>query len=242
MGDNKFKYLFKNVGILTLSNFASKILVFLLVPIYTRTLSTEDFGVYDLVVSTTSILFYVYTANILSGVMRFALDQDKSKSEIATIGLKFCILSIFFYALSVGTISFFNIFSHISGLEIFITLFYIFYVLDNFLIQFAKGLEKISDMGIAAVLGTFAMILMNILLLLVFKMGLKGFFTANIIAYAVPTIFLFVRVQLWKYVGVFNHVNKALQKEMLLYSIPLMASSIFLISSLAINVISYCLS
>ena len=48
-----YKYLFKNIGLLTISNFTSKILTFLLVPLYTNVLTTEEYGTYD---------FYVVTA------------------------------------------------------------------------------------------------------------------------------------------------------------------------------------
>lgn len=40
----KYKYLFKNVGLLTISNFGSKILSFLLVPLYTSLLTTGEYG------------------------------------------------------------------------------------------------------------------------------------------------------------------------------------------------------
>ncbi|HAQ8217931.1 TPA: oligosaccharide flippase family protein, partial [Enterococcus faecium] len=53
---SKTKYLIKNMGILTISNFSSKILVFLLVPLYTSVLSTTEYGTYDLTISTATLL------------------------------------------------------------------------------------------------------------------------------------------------------------------------------------------
>ena len=40
---NRYSYLVKNTGILAISNFSSKILAFLLVPLYTRVLTTEEY-------------------------------------------------------------------------------------------------------------------------------------------------------------------------------------------------------
>ena len=40
----KYKYLFKNIGIMTISNFGTKILSFLMVPLYTNLLSTSEYG------------------------------------------------------------------------------------------------------------------------------------------------------------------------------------------------------
>ena len=45
---SKYLYLIKNIGVLTLSNLGSKILAFLLIPLYTSVLSTEQYGVFDL--------------------------------------------------------------------------------------------------------------------------------------------------------------------------------------------------
>ena len=223
--ESRSKFLFKNIGILTASNFASKLLVFLLVPLYTSVLSTVDVGIFDLIVSTVSILFHVLTADIINGIMRFALDRDKSKSEIAIIGLKYSIISIIILIICVISIRLFNLVPRINGLESYIILYFAFYVLNNFMIQFAKGLERISDMGIAAIMGTLSMIVTNIIFLLVLKQGLKGFFVANIVAQAIPTIFLFFKIRFWEFIYI-SYINKYLEKEMLFYSVPLIAASI----------------
>lgn len=47
----KYKYLFKNIGIMTISNFGTKILSFLMVPLYTNLLSTSEYGTYDLFIN-----------------------------------------------------------------------------------------------------------------------------------------------------------------------------------------------
>lgn len=69
--NSKYKYLIKNTGILAISNFSSKLLVFFLVPIYTSVLSTAEYGTYDLAMSTVLLLYPVLTVNIVDGVMRF---------------------------------------------------------------------------------------------------------------------------------------------------------------------------
>ena len=87
--NSKYKYLIKNMGILTLSNFSSKILVFLLVPLYTSVLSTTEYGIYDLVVSTIQLIFPIITANIVDAVMRFSMDKRYDTKDIASIGIKY---------------------------------------------------------------------------------------------------------------------------------------------------------
>lgn len=82
---SKSSYLIKNMGILTISNFSSKILVFLLVPLYTSVLSTKEYGTYDLAVSTATLLYPILTLNIVDAVMRFLMDKESDKKAIACL-------------------------------------------------------------------------------------------------------------------------------------------------------------
>ena len=45
---NRYKFLFKNIGLLTLSSFATKFISFFLIPLYTNILTTTEYGIYDL--------------------------------------------------------------------------------------------------------------------------------------------------------------------------------------------------
>ena len=66
-----YKYLFKNIGLLTISQFGTKILVFLLVPLYTSVLSTSEYGTYDLFVTTINLLVPIVTLNLSDAVLLF---------------------------------------------------------------------------------------------------------------------------------------------------------------------------
>ena len=72
--DNRYKYLIKNTGILTISSFSTN-LTFLMVPLYTSVLTTEEYGTYDLAVSTVSLLIPILSVNIVDGVMRYSMDS-----------------------------------------------------------------------------------------------------------------------------------------------------------------------
>lgn len=222
---NRTKYLLKNMGILTISNFASKILIFLLVPLYTTVLSTVEYGTYDLVVSTVTLLYPILSLNIVDAVMRFSMDKEYSKEKIAVIGFKLILISIVIFAVGMILFNKFKIWPEINGLEGFVFLYYFSYVFNQFLVQFAKGLECVREMGIAGVISTFAMVGGNIFFLLVLKEGLPGFFLANIIAQGISAIYLLIKLKLWVYLKNLN-VEKILIREMLVYCLPLLASTI----------------
>ena len=46
---SSYKYLLKNVGLFTISEFASKFITFFMLPLYTYYLSTEEYAVIDLI-------------------------------------------------------------------------------------------------------------------------------------------------------------------------------------------------
>lgn len=220
---NKSKYLLRNMGILTISNFSSKILVFLLVPLYTSVLSTGEYGAYDLAVSTATLFYPILTLNIIDAVMRFSMDKEWDNKNIASIGIKFISISIIVFGLGMYILNITHLWPAINGLEAYIFFYYIFYTLNQFLIQFAKGLEQVKEMGIAGVVSTIVTIFSNILFLLIFKWGLIGFFFANILAQAMSCFYLSQKIKIWNYIDL-KLKDAKLQKEMLIYSIPLIAT------------------
>ena len=94
MSKKRSTYLIKNVGILTISNFTSKIMVFLLVPLYTRILTTAEYGIYDLVISTLQLIFPIFSVNISDAVMRYLMEKSLDKENVIKIGIKYITLSI----------------------------------------------------------------------------------------------------------------------------------------------------
>ena len=220
---NKVKYLLKNMGILTISNFSSKILVFLLVPLYTSVLSTSEYGLYDLAVSTATLLFPILTFNVSDAVMRFLMEKNINKNSIITIAIKFIIFSIIIFGIIMFIFYKTGLWPDIYGYEAYIFIYYVSYAINQTMIQFAKGIERVKDLGVAAVISTLVMLLGNIILLVVFKFGLIGFFASNILSQIFSALYLILKIKAWNYV-VLNSLNKTLQKDMLVYSIPLIAT------------------
>ena len=222
---NKQKYLIRNVGILTISNFASKVLVFLLVPLYTSVLSTGEYGTADLLTSTISIFTPLLTLNIVDAVMRFTMDEKYEKQEVFLIGERYTFIGIAI-VLFLLLMNHFCQFSHvIKKYEAFILGSYSLGTLNNLLTQFAKGLEKIKQMAIAGVIGTFSTVLLNILFLLVLNMGLKGYLLTMVVSALLQFIYLFFSIGVYKYQKI-SKISAKYKTEMLMYCVPLLATTI----------------
>ena len=221
----KYKFLAKNIGILSISNFASKVLIFILVPLYTSVLSTEEYGKYDLIRTTVSILLPILSANIGEAAMRFLLDNKKDKTGVIMVGAVYVSICIIIGLVFTLVNLRFNLVSTLEGLEWIVFWYFVFMILESFLGQVAKGLEKVNYIGIAGGIATVCTLLFNLLFLLKFKWGLKGFFGAYVLAFSLASIYYFFRLKIWKYFQLSSFRNDTC-KEMLKYSAPLIINSI----------------
>ena len=72
---NSYKKLFSNTIIFAIGSFSSKILVFLLLPIYTTVLSKSEYGTVDLIVQIANFMLPIATLSIAESIIRFGLDK-----------------------------------------------------------------------------------------------------------------------------------------------------------------------
>ena len=79
---SRYKKLFSDTAAFTISNCASKILVFLLIPLYTSVLTAEEYGIADLITNTVNVLYPLLTLCIMEATLRFAFDSGTSKEEV----------------------------------------------------------------------------------------------------------------------------------------------------------------
>jgi len=78
---NKEKQLIKNTAIVSLGKICTQLITFLLLPLYTYILSTEEYGVVDLLNTLVSLFMPVVTLQIEQGVFRYLLDSRGNKEN-----------------------------------------------------------------------------------------------------------------------------------------------------------------
>lgn len=222
--DNRYKYLFKNTTILTIGQFSSKILSFFLVPLYTSVLSTKEYGSYDIVATSVSLLIPILTLDISDGLMRFSMDNDKKLGDVKNVAIKYELIGCLLASILVLIFYLLNIFPDYNKYYLYIIFFFVSSSFYQFGIQLAKGEEKVKEIAEAGVLSTIITIFLNIVLLLVLHTGLFGFYITAIIGQTVPAIYLLCITK--TFCDFQMNVDKKLQKEMLCYSIPSILISI----------------
>ena len=164
---SKYKYLLKNMGLLTLSNFGTKLLSFLLVPLYTSILTTEEYGSFDFVNTTVTLLIPIFTLDIVDSVVRFSLDENQDKKQVFSVGFKLTSRSILFVAAFILVNYFTNFMPVINDYRGCFLLYYIAYAFNQLMLYFVRGMDDVFDLAISSIVNSIAMLSLNVLFLVV---------------------------------------------------------------------------
>ncbi len=220
--ETRKKYLLKNTILFSIGNFGSKIITFLLVPLYTNVLSTNEYGTVDLMTVLTTVLVPIITLNISEAVMRFSLDKDSNKNDILNIAIFICVISTI---LSLILIPLFKCFDITCNYSIILSLYISSFSISTILICYLRGIEKLFDYSIISIVQTLIIASLNVLFLVKLGMGIKGYILAYTIAYAFTILLCIIRADLFKTITKIS-INKKLFKKMALYSIILIPNSL----------------
>ena len=218
----RYKKLGKNILLITIGNMASKLMSFFLIPLYTASLTTTEYGTADLMTTTVNLLMPFFTLLISEAVLRFSLDDKYNKSEVLTsIVPVFIIGGMLFFIAS----QFIWLNDDLSGYYWYFIIYYFSVVMQTILSSFVRGIGRISVYSLSGILHTLLFLLLNIFFLLVVKIGLQGYLFAMIAGNIVASIFLFFAGKVYTFVSP-KMFDKKLLKEMLNYSVPMIPNSL----------------
>ncbi len=218
--------LVRNTLILAIGKLSTQIVSFILLPVYTIFLSPEQFGVVDLIISYTVLLAplimfqldraafrlliesrgdFKRTRVVISNTMRMVL------TSLALVLVAFVILNIF-VSIPYGLL----IASAITA-SIFSALF----------LQFARGLGKNVSFASASIITAATNLTLSVCFVVLLGFGVQGVLWATIAANLIAAGYLFVNLQLNKYISFSSESNNAnIRKELITFSWPLVPSAI----------------
>ena len=232
ISNQSYKKLFSNTIIFAIGSFGSKLLVLILVPLYTAALSTAEYGSADLIAQTANILLPIFTLSVSEAALRFGLDA-KTADQRRTIYTT-C-LGVVFAGLGIMA-AIFPLLSKLDFLRGNSLILYI-YVWTASLKQlnatYVRSLEKVRLFAFDGILTTLEMIIFNLIFLLGFKWGVTGYLLAIILSDFCSSVFLFFAGGLWRHVRPRSFSLSSL-KEMLRYCAPLVPTTLlWLITSIS---------
>ncbi len=221
---SKYSSLSKNTLLFTVNNLGTRIISFLLIPLYTYVLSETDLGTVDLMNSTASLLVPVLTLNIQDAVLRFAIGKEYDSKSVFKNAIIINIFACFILIAGLLAVRGLGIISFADKYLLFLFAQYVLNALYNSFSMILKAEEKVSVLVVSGLLNTLTACLLNLLFLLVFKFGVDGYMAATVLGmvFACATAFFGGRLYLHLIKGKFN---KDILLLMLAYSSPLIVNS-----------------
>ena len=230
MSDNKNKAgsrsskFVKDIGIYAIGNIGSKIITFLMVPMYTHYVDKSDFGYYDVCFTWCLLLMPFVTLQLRDGAFRFLLDCDNdtrrqrivtfvSRTMISTTVLS-CIIT--------------------AALAMLTNIQYLGYALGMLLAmsfqevysQVFRGLRNNRAFVTVGILSALGIGLFSIFFVVGLGWGIKGIFLANILARVLALIIVEARVRLITRNTRWSISSREVAHDILRYTLPLLPGSL----------------
>lgn len=216
---NQYKKLVNDSIIMIVGNFGSKVIGFLMLPLYTSYLSTKDYGIVDLIITTTALLLPIISCSIYDGVLRFAMDKNRDSGIVLSSSF------LFMGAISLLCLALIVPLSAINHTVIYLIPLLVIQMFQSLFSQYAKSINELQIFAINGMLLSFLTALLNFIFLVPISMGYTGYLLSMIIANFCSVTYLFVSLKLWKSLSV-QRFSVIELKELLKFSMPLIPNSV----------------
>lgn len=216
--------LLKNTLIITLGRVCTQLISFLLLPLYTSILATEEYGIVDLLNTLVSLLLPIVTLQVEHALFRELIEtrtNNDEQADILTTGLGLVTIQCIIYGVLFLSISplIHNEYKYFLASNVVSNVF-----LSVFL-QIARGLGENKKYAVASFASASSIIVFNIIFLVGFGLGARGMLFATLIGQILACIYLFCSLKLVKRLGL-KRIEIDRIKKLLFYSIPLIPNAI----------------
>jgi O-antigen/teichoic acid export membrane protein len=212
----------KNTLVYSIGGLAPSILSYALLPLYTAFLSTADYGNFDILMVTVSLLVPFISMDIPAAVYRYSITEDqKTRSEIFSTAtgvilrnllLFDCIAVPLILAFSIKYSWLFLILANIS-------------IISGLLIQAMRSTGKLLELSGLQILSAIVMLALNIYLMVFVGLKVEALMISNIAGLAIICLIGACYLKVWDLFAA-SSISKSLRKSMIKYSWPLILSTV----------------
>lgn len=220
--NKKFKSLFKDTLIFALGSLGSKVILFFLVPLYTNYLTTDEYGIADLVFSTAQLIIPIASIVIYESVIRFGLSKDQDPAEVLKVGIYIGVAGSIASILATPLL---GLYLPIAPWKWYLCILIVLNFTSNILMSYLKVKDKNKRYAIISVTRTLIMAALNIVLLAFLHLGVKGYLIANIGASSLCVLFAAIAGNALNDLRS-AHFNRNLFIEMVKYAAPLILNDL----------------
>jgi O-antigen/teichoic acid export membrane protein len=224
---NKYKNLLLNTGLFALSTIGTKLITFLLVPLYTYYLTSAQFGVTDMSLIVISLITPLATLSASDAVLRFAVDDSENKDAYITIGLCVMCASCVIVAVLTPLLDL-HFFGGLGQYKMLFVLAYAVNALQAYGSNVSRALNQVKVIPVASIATAIVTAGSAVVFIAYLHQGAVGYFY-SIIAGGLCGLILYIFYgHLIRHITVSSRAsNLSLLKRMLLYAIPLVPNALF---------------
>lgn len=219
---SRSKYLLKNTVIFAIGNLSTKLIAFFLVPFYTYVLTTEEYGVVNLIFTLATLIGPFLMVNLQDAVRRFALENDADYKAILSVEWT---IVIFGHLLGLLLIPLAKMYAPISSYSLELYFYIVSLSANTIFLEYLRGIEKMKAYSFCSVFSSFAIAVLNIVFLTRLQLGVSGYFLSYIIAFTLSSL---IAIVIGKQYIVFREWkwDKELFGNMIKFSIPMIPNSL----------------
>ena len=216
--------LIKNPGLIAIGNFGAKMVSFLLLPLYTSILTTEEYGTYDFIVAVSAFLAPIATMSMQEAMFRFIIDSGNKGEEfkkIVTNALSIVLMGIFTLGVVLFGVTVFWNLKNCQYIWIYISAGALYSFSNNIL----RGLGRIKEYAIVSSTKNIMQLILNVLVVAVFRWGMTGLLFSMCVSEVIAFLVVAIEVNIWKEIN-FKYISSSTIKPMLKYSLPLIPNAL----------------
>ncbi len=217
------KNFIKNLIIYSIGDFGSKFLGFVLLPFYTFYLSTKDYGYFDLITTTLTLLTPLITFQIVDGLYRYLLEAKDINQKCHIISGSFAIV-IRNLLISNSLYILVSLFVNFK-FKYLILIQLNFSIISSMWMQIARGLRNNIEYSIAGIITTGFTLICNIIFIVFFNFRVNGLIIASIISAIITILYLETVIKVRRYINIKND-NSKIHRMLLSFSLPLLPNTL----------------
>lgn len=221
----RYAELIRNTGFFALSDISTKLITFLMVPLYTYFLTEGEYGITDLATVTLSLVLPLTTLSITESVLRFCISDREHREDYVTLGIVVVLTSNLIVA-SLLPIFDLPFFGGLGRYKWYVLACYFGLSLQTLFTGVARGLDQVKLMSIAAVFSSLVNIVLALILVAGKGYGVDGFFIANLSGSAIGSAVLLGTGRYWRLVRRPQGGYRKRLARMLAYSLPLVPNAL----------------
>lgn len=219
---SRYKALLKDTLIFGLGSLGTKLILFLMVPLYTNFMSDAEYGIADLVFTVAQLMAPFISAVIFDAVIRFGLSENERKEDVILVGVIVLGLSMLLGLILTPVI---GLYKAMTEWKWYLYVYVISNIADSIGYCYLKAKGKNKAYALLSIVQTALMAGLNVFFLVYRGMGIRGYLLAYIISEIVIDICLFFAADIAADLRA-AHFDRELFKKMVLFSSPLILNNV----------------